>query len=362
MFLDTSAGNSPINLNISIGRNGVWYPLQSFSANAGTGTVTVSGTNGTNGWSIATSGTLAGAMNITGNITLGSPLYLVNNAPGTVSGSISGGYALNISGSSTLTITSSQTYTGGTNVTGGTLLVANASALGAASGNIVASGGVLDLGGYNLTSSGTVAFTGGTVQNGALTNNTVAFNAQSGAVSASLAGNAGLTKSSTGIVTLSGSNGYSGGTTVNAGVLAIASTGALPGWNIPGKLTVNNGGAIAVGDAVDDSSVTTLLTTGTNFQAGAAIGFDTSAGDRTFAANLGDTSQGTLGLVKVGPNTLTMTGSCSYSGPTTITAGTLAFDYSGNTTLSGAINGAGNLAQTGTGTLAPAPRPRSPAR
>jgi len=38
-------------------------------------------------------------------------------------------------------------------------------------------------------------------------------------------------------------NGYSGSTTVNAGVLLATATGALPGWNVSGQV-VGNGGAV----------------------------------------------------------------------------------------------------------------------
>ena len=59
----------------------------------------------------------------------------------------------------------------------------------------------------------------------------------------------------------------------------------------------------------------------TNFAAGSAIGFDTSAGDRTYSVVLADTAQGSLGLVKVGANTLTLDQANTYSGGTTITTG-----------------------------------------
>ena len=60
------------------------------------------------------------------------------------------------------------------------------------------------------------------------------------------------------------------------------------------------------------------------------MGFDTNAGNRTYAGTLTDISSGPLGLAVVGGNTLTLTGSNTYSGPTTISAGTLQIAGAGN--------------------------------
>ena len=55
---------------------------------------------------------------------------------------------------------------------------------------------------------------------------------------------------------------------------------------------------------------------------GANIGIDTTAGNFTYATAM---EMSRLGLAKLGSNTLTLTGSNSYTGGTTITGGTLAF-------------------------------------
>jgi autotransporter-associated beta strand protein len=72
------------------------------------------------------------------------------------------------------------------------------------------------------------------------------------------------------------------------------------------------------------------LSTG-NFVSGASLGFDTSAGNRAYSG-LSDPSAGvSLGLTKVGTNTLTLSG-CAYTGNTTIRGGEL---------ITGAISGVG---------------------
>ena len=52
----------------------------------------------------------------------------------------------------------------------------------------------------------------------------------------------------------------------------------------------------------------------------ANVGIDTSAGNFTYASSIPST---TRGLIKLAPNTLTLTGYNSYSGPTTVSGGTL---------------------------------------
>ena len=98
---------------------------------------------------------------------------------------------------------------------------------------------------------------------------------------------AGLTKSGLGILRLSGANAYTGTTTVSTGVLSIANTAALPGWNVGGSFAVAASAGLAVGNAVTDGNVGTMLATG-NFAAGANLGFDTSAGNRTYSVALAD--------------------------------------------------------------------------
>jgi fibronectin-binding autotransporter adhesin len=64
-----------------------------------------------------------------------------------------------------------------------------------------------------------------------------------GGLSADLTGSAGLSKRGTGTVTLSGTNDYTGGTSIYAGTLVIAVGSALP----PGGNLAIYGGSIIYG-------------------------------------------------------------------------------------------------------------------
>jgi autotransporter-associated beta strand protein len=86
------------------------------------------------------------------------------------------------------------------------------------------SGGILDLGGASHT-AGTVTISGGTIQDGTLTGGS--FAGQSGTVSAILAGNAIMTKTTSGTLILGAANTYLGNTVINAGTLALGRAGAI---------------------------------------------------------------------------------------------------------------------------------------
>ena len=90
--------------------------------------------------------------------------------------------------------------------------------------------------------------------------------------------------------------------------MSIGSTASLPGWNANGNYSVAPGAALAVGNAVTAGNIAAMLAT-TNFGASANLGFDTSNGDRTYSGSLSDTNQGALGVIKVGLNTLLLSGS-----------------------------------------------------
>jgi fibronectin-binding autotransporter adhesin len=182
-------------------------------------------------------------------------------------------------------------------------------------------------------------------------------------LSSVISGNVGLIKNGTGILTLSNtSNSYSGNASVNTGVLVITDIATLPGWNVNGRYSVQSGATLAVYNAVTDANVTTILGT-TNFNAGSAIGFDTTSGDRTYPNAVVNTAKGALGLTKLGSNILTISSNVNtYTGPTLVIAGTLATsagnripDASPVTILSGAtiILGGSEVLATiaGSGTL-----------
>jgi len=138
----------------------------------------------------------------------------------------------------------------------------------------------------------------------------------------------GLSKLGAGTLTLAGTNTYNGSTVVREGILCLAGTNSLPGWAVAGRYMVSNSAVLTVLNTVADDDVTAILGSG-NFAAGSGFGFDTTAGNRTNSSLIANTTNGPLGLIKAGANTLTLTGTNTYSGGTTVLAGTLAVTNGG---------------------------------
>ncbi len=122
-----------------------------------------------------------------------------------------------------------------------------------------------------------------------------------------------------GAMILTGSNSYTGGTNLNAGIVEFS---ALNNFGSSGALNFN-GGAIrfAAGAGNLDISTQVVLTfTG-------AGGIDTNGNNITFNGAIGNNGAG--GLNKLGSGTLTLNAANTYSGPTTVVAGTLAIGPNG---------------------------------
>ena len=131
-------------------------------------------------------------------------------------------------------------------------------------------------------------------------------------------------------------------------MLSIAATSSLPGWNTSGSYSVASGAALAVGNAVTDANIAAILATG-NFAAGASLGFDTTAGNRTYAGTLADTASGPLGLLKLGAEYADLTGTNTFTGGVNLAAGTLNFSSSALNGLNNAINFNGGTLQWAAG-------------
>ncbi|MCX7010209.1 MAG: autotransporter-associated beta strand repeat-containing protein, partial [Kiritimatiellaeota bacterium] len=158
-----------------------------------------------------------------------------------------------------------------------------------------------------------------------------------------------LAKTGTGTLTLSGNNSYTGNTTISGGILSIAGTGSLPGWDTVSRYSVANNTVLAVYNAVTDGNITTMLGTG-NFAAGASLGFDTTTADRSYTPVIANTGAGALGVTKIGANTLTLSGNNSYTGSTTVNAGKLLLNGD-QSSANGAVTVASGATLGGSGTI-----------
>ena len=202
----------------------------------------------------------------------------------------------------------------------------------------------LDLNGFNQT-VGSLKNGGSTGSNAELTNKSRTFatftvnETGSQAFEGIITGNLALVKNGAGTTTLSRSNSFSGGLTVNDGVLRIADSGALAGGNVTvnggagaaGKLDLNNtsttinslnGAAGAVSAIIANESTTAAtrtLTVGVNHGSGAFAG--------NIVDNTGGAALGVVALTKIGTGTLTLTGANTFTGATSLSNGTVIADF-----------------------------------
>jgi fibronectin-binding autotransporter adhesin len=250
-----------------------------------------------------------------------------------ISGSPAGGLVK--SGSGSLTVSGSNTYSGGTTINAGTLLTVTPFSIPGYSAPGVVSvhgGAVLAV----RTGDGVSGWNGGQIDsllaNIAWADNTAGLGIDTTGgdftYGSNITQSLSLTKLGANTLTLSGSNTYSGGTNVNAGTLLAATTASLPGYNSPSRISVSGGAVLAVrsGDGKSgwnggqiDTLVANAAWANVVFPT-AGLGIDTSNGDFVYVGNITVPS---LALTKLGSNLLTLTGTNSYAGGTTIAAGTL---------------------------------------
>jgi autotransporter-associated beta strand protein len=124
-------------------------------------------------------------------------------------------------------------------INAGSVTAAKVNALG--SGPLTLNSATLNLGTFNQT-LGALTLSGGTINGSSGSLTASDLQVQSGALNASLAGSAALTKSTAGTVTLTAANSYTGGTTINAGTLLVNNTSGSGTGS--GPVTVNNGGTL----------------------------------------------------------------------------------------------------------------------
>ncbi len=284
-------------------------------------------------------------------INLGNAVQTINVPSGfaQLNGPLSGSGGLIESGSGTLTLTANCSYLGGTTISGGILQVGTGGASGAIQGNVVDNGTLVFQRSDTFTMPGAIS------------------------------GSGGLTQQGTGMLVLAGANSYSGGTTISAGTLQLGAAGAVPSgsaltmsggvFDLNG-LGTNLGNLNGTGSVTLEAATLTVTTTsyslfagtisgagglwksgsgymalsGNNtFTGGTTISAGTLALAGTYSSNIADNavldlplsaSSGTLsnaisgsGAVTIGSNQSSLvqvlTGTNTYTGPTTVVAGIL---------------------------------------
>jgi autotransporter-associated beta strand protein len=226
------------------------------------------------------------------------------------------------------------TFTGGINVSTGSLLYATNGGL--PSGQITLAGGTTI--GYVNTSttsslSALVTFSLGGTVTFTYNNSGQTYNIQ-GAVS----GAGSIIKTGSTILEFSGQNTYGGTTLASSGALEFVNEISLyndntSSWNTS-NIIVSPGATLAFGvggggqfTASDLSILTALGTANAGFENGSYIGLDTTGGNYTYSQPITNTNgnANVIGLNKLGTNTLTLTGTNTYTGITYVTNGVLDF-------------------------------------
>jgi fibronectin-binding autotransporter adhesin len=330
-----------------------------------------------------------GSTSATTGIALGSATLTAGDATNTTfAGVVSGTGSFVKTGAGTTIFSGTNTYAGTTTLNGGTLSVATlanggtGSGIGSASNaaaNLVLNGGTLQYtgtgtastdrlltigtaggtldasgtGAVNFTNAGALALTSaGTARSFALAGSNTGANTLAAVIGNSGAGVTSVTKSGAGTWALTGTNSYTGATTINGGILVVSSlanggsnSGIGASTNAATNLSINGGtlqytgaGAStdrlltigASGGTIDSSGSGALIFTnaGALIQSGTGIArtltlAGSNVGTNTMASVITDAGAGATGFTKNGAGIWIVAGTNTYTGATTINSGTL---------------------------------------
>lgn len=379
-LFNTSFTTQPVITGVNTSVGGIWMTTgigQNVTI-SGSSVLTLQGNtiNGTAGLGILVDNTGPSNLTISAPIKIGAVLTIRNNTGHqltlsdvdlfrnlTVDGSgntaitgvASSGGTITKAGSGTLILSGANTFTDLVTINGGAVNVRNASGLGTtAKGTVVNTGGALQLqGGITIGAEALTLNGSGTSSTGALRNisgnntyggaitlgsaSTIGSDAGLLTISGTISpgnfattftcsgdtlvsgvinGTGSLIKNGSGTLTLTGVNTYNGGSTINAGTIAVNNVSSLGATT--GGLTINSG----------TLEVTNGFTTTRNISVGATSSQIQVDAGQTYTVN------GTIGgggvLNKEGSGTLVLGGNNNYGGGTVIDAGTISISADNN--------------------------------
>ena len=336
---------------------------------SGSAMLTVLNNNSYSGGTIISAGTVqvgngssSGTLGL-GLITDNGILKFNRSDAQTIGNTIGGSGSVVLDGAGGVALTGPNNYGGNTTLNNGSLTLGNATALGAGTGSLIINGGSLDssiaslvlinnnaqiwnsdfafIGTNDLNLGISTVSLGSTVGSRALTVSASTLTV-GGVIADGTA--TGLTKAGAGSLVLGGASTYSGGTVVNEGTVTL-NNGATLGANT-GSLAVNNPNTGAGTDVV--LNLNGSVTTGPLSGAIATPSGGTNTATINIATNkiltliqssdsqFDGTIAGAGALTKGGTGKLTLTGTNTFAGGTTLNQGTLSV---------------GSLSNTGTGTI-----------
>ncbi len=338
----------------ALGGASTWEPLTLNGTGINNTGALISGSSGTNTFGVLTLGSNARIINSgSGTITFaGAPTgtfnYVIGGSGPTTFSGIFPAAAITITkyDSGILSLNAANLLTGLVRINGGTLKYGATNTL--ATGAVTIAGGTLDINGFS-DSVGTVTLISGSIINGggtAALTSTATYAFESGTVSARLDSTAaaGISKTTSGQVILSGDNVLTSSTSIalTVGELNLQHSNALGAAANSLATTVTAGATLELQNTITIPSTKTFTINGTGV---GGIGAIRNVSDS-------NTIQGAITLSSITPRFKSDSGSLTVSGAISGATNSLLVGGAGNTTISGVIGTtSGTLTKDGTGTL-----------